>query len=151
MLSPDVIARRRVIERIVLFKGKGEIWLNGKIKRLLFDDLVDLTQAVEMIDLEATGKVLRPQFRTPIKNRAACQIDKLEAGDADLYDGSQGPAPFDVGKWYLRVEIDGNVWHNWFGRLDELVKLLNVILREAQGDPYQPNPSIIVPGVVGHA
>lgn len=151
MLPAKEIASRRVIERIVLSKGKGEIWLNGKIKRIVFDDLVDLVQLVEMLDLEFTGKVIRPQFRTPIKNRAACQIDQLEAGDADLYDDSAGPAPFDVGRWYLRVEIAGNVWHNWFGRLDELEKLLHVILREAQGDPYQPNPSILIPHQVGHA
>lgn len=150
MLAPEEISRRRIIERIVLTKGKGEIWLNGTIQRLQFDDLADLAQLVEMLDLKFTGKILRPSFRTPIKNRAACQFDELVAGDADLYDGTNGPAPSGVGRWYLKVEIDGNRWDNWFGRLDELQKLLHVILREAQGDPYNPNPSILVPAV-GHA
>jgi len=45
---------------------------------------------------------------------------------------------------YLKVEINGNEWEQWFGRLDELAKCLYIIVREAQGDKYEPKPSVFV-------
>lgn len=149
MLSADEIARRRMIEFISLDKEKGEIWAAGTIQRIRFDDLLDLVQAVEMLMLKLTGKVLNASFRPAITNRAALKIDKLIAGGPGLYDEAQGPCP-EPHAWYMRVEIDGNVWDNWFLRLDELVKLLYIIVREAQGDPYVPPISIAVP-VYPHA
>jgi len=143
------IARRRVIERLELSKGHGLITAHGITFRITYDDLLDLVQAVEMILLKLTGKVLHPKFRPTVKNRAALAVSRMVGGDVSLYDGSQGPAPVDdvtsceitqtfVKTHYLLVEIHGNRWDNWFGRLDELVKCLYIIVREAQGNPYVP-------------
>lgn len=149
-LTSAEIGQRRIIEHIAITQGVGEIWLNGKIERLRFDDVVDLAEACELLLLKHSGKMLNAKLRPAVKNRAACQFDVLKAGDASLYDGSDAPAQ-SVGAWYLCVEIDGDRWDNWFTRLDELVKMLYIIVKEAQGDPYLPPPSIVVPGVVGHA
>lgn len=160
------IARRRVIERLELSKGHGIVVAHGTVFRVVYDDLLDLVQAVEMIMLKLTGKVLRPQFRPKIRNRAALAADRIVGGDYSLYDGSQGPAPVEsstpceitqkhIKTHYLLVEIDGSRWDNWFGRLDELVKCLYVIVREAQGDPYVPKLQSAVRSAisseVGHA
>jgi hypothetical protein len=136
MYSPEEIASRRLVEFIALDKGRGEIWAAGTIQRIQIDDLLDFVQAVEMIMLKLTGKVLNPSFRPQIKSRAGLAYDVLQAGGADLYDGGQGPAPQGVGHWYLRCEIDGNRWDVWFARLDELIKALYNIVEEAQADPY---------------
>lgn len=149
-LTSAEIGQRRVIEHIAITQGKGEIWLNGKIERFTLDDLVDFAEMCELLLLKHSGKMLNAKLRPAVKNRAACQFDVLRAGDFSLYDGSDAPAQ-SVGSWYMRVEIDGNRWDNWFTRLDELVKMLYIIVREAQGDQYMPPPSIVVPGVVGHA
>lgn len=149
-LTSAEIGQRRVIEHIAITQGKGEIWLNGKIERFTLDDLVDFAEMCELLLLKHSGKMLNAKLRPAVKNRAACQFDVLRAGDSSLYDGSDAPAQ-SVGSWYMRVEIDGNRWDNWFTRLDELVKMLYIIVREAQGDQYMPPPSIVVPGVVGHA
>ena len=151
MLSPDEIARRRLVEFVALDKGRGEIWAAGTIQRIQYDDLLDLVQAVEMVMLKLTGKVLRSGLRPAITNRAALSIDTLRAGGAELYDGSQGPAPHDVGHWYLMVEIDGNRWDVWFARLDELIKALYAVVAEAQADPYVAPIAVTVPRVNGHA
>lgn len=143
------IARRRVIERLELSKGRGLIVAHGRTFNIVYDDLLDLVQAVEMIMFKLTGKALLPKFRPNITNRVALTVTRLVGGDASLYDSSQGPAPVPdytpceitqtfVRTHYLCVEIDGNRWDNWFGRLDELVKCLYIIVREAQGDPYVP-------------
>lgn len=148
-MTSSEISRRRIIEHISIDGKTGEIWLNGKIERFTLDDVVDMAQMCEVLMLKHSGKMLNSKFRPAVKNRAACRFDVLKAGDATLYDGNDAPAvPY--GSWYLRVEIDGNRWDNWFTRLDELVKLLYIIIKEAQGDPYQPAPSIMVPGVIGH-
>lgn len=149
-LTSAEIGQRRIIEHIAIEQGKGEIWLNGKIERFTLDDLVDFAEMGEMLMLKHSGKMLNAKLRPAVKNRAACQFDVLKAGDASLYEGSDAPVQ-SAGSWYLRVEIDGNRWDNWFTRLDELVKMLYIIIKEAQGDPYLPPPSIVVPGVVGHA
>ena len=108
-----------------------------------YDDLLDLVNAVEMLMLKLTGKILRKEFRPAITDRDALKITDLRAGDYSLYDESEGPAAQepeqtcnvteDVLKThYMRVEIGGTVWHNWFCRLDELIKCLYIIAREAQ-------------------
>jgi hypothetical protein len=144
MLTADEIARRRLIEFISLEKGKGEIWAASTIQRIRFDDLLDLVQAVEMLMLKLTGKVINAKLRPGITNRAALKIDSLIAGGPGLYDEAQGPSP-EPHAWYMRVEIDGSVWDNWFLRLDEMVKLLYIIVKEAQGDPYVPPISVVIP------
>lgn len=144
------IGQRRIIEHIAINGRQGEIWLNGKIERFTVDDIVDMAQLCETLMMKHSGKALHAKFRPAVKNRAACQFDVLKAGDASLYEGEDAPLGCET-NWYMHVEIDGNVWHNWFTRLDELTKLLYIIVKEAQGDPYQPRPSILIPGVVGHA
>ncbi|GMV70108.1 MAG: hypothetical protein AMXMBFR76_25470 [Pseudomonadota bacterium] len=151
MYSAEEIARRRLVEFIALEKGRGEIWAAGTIQRVTFDDLLDLVQAVEMVMLKLTGKVLNPKLRPRIASRAGLACDVLLAGGAELYDGSQGDAPQGVGHWYLRVEIDGSRWDVWFARLDELIKCLYAIVREAQADQFIPQIAVTVPGVAGHA
>lgn len=150
-MNAEDIARARVIERLELANGKGEIWAGGKIFRVTYDDVLDLVQAVEMVMLKLTGKVLNPKLRPKIVSREGLAIDKLVAGGADLYDGETGEAPIGVGPWWLMVEINGTRWDNWVGRLDELVKCLYIVVREAQGDVYKPRPAIVVPEAVGHA
>ena len=150
MFSPDEIAERRIIESIAIENSKGEIWLNGKIERFTIDDVLDLAQLCEMLMLKHSGKMLHSKFRPAVTNRAALKFDTIKAGDASLYDGDDAPM-VSPGSWYMRVEIDGARWDNWFTRLDELVKLLYIVVKEAQGDPYTPPPSILVPGMVGHA
>lgn len=152
-LEPRQIAARRVIDRIDITGKKGVITVAGRQFELTFDDLVDLVQAIEMIMLKTSGKLLRPQFRPTIRNRKALTFDKLRAGDFSLYDGSDGAAP--VRQWeecpvvervlkmhYIFIEISGTKWHTWFARLDELIKALYIVVREAQGDPYVPAPAI---------
>lgn len=149
-LTSDQIGDRRIIERITIENGKGELWLNGKIERFRFDDVVDLAQMGELLMLKHSGKMLRRSLCPAITNRAACQHDVILAGDPSIYEGHDAPAGSAAG-WYMRIEIDGQRWDNWFTRLDEWVRLLYIVIREAQGTPYQPKPSIMVPGAVGHA
>ena len=154
-LEPQEIARRRVIERLDLAKGKGVIVCFGRTFTIVYDDLLDLAQAVEMIMVKLTGKVLNAKFRPVIRDRKALAPTRVVGGDYTLYDGSQGPAPLSgfidceitqraVKVHYLLVEIAGARWDNWFGRLDELVKCLYIVVREAQGDPYVTRPMIFV-------
>lgn len=156
-LAPVEIARRRIIEhfecRRMMGRWEAKITCTGTTFEVAFDDVLDLVQAVELIMLKLTGKLLREKFRPEVKNRAALRITKLEGGGAGLYTGSDAPLPefqaCDVTKLlvptsYLRIEIEGSVWENWFGRLDELVKCLYIVVREAQGDPYQAKPMVSV-------
>ena len=169
-LEPRIIAKRRVITRIALHDRKGVIVANGSLYRLHYADLLDLVQAVEMLMLKLTHKLLLPKFRAQVTNRAALKIDALEAGDYSLYDGSYGPAACEAEQTcnvtedvltthYMRVEIAGVTWHNWFCRLDELIKCLYVIVREAQEDaPDVPHETSRTPkrtvdlshGLIGH-
>jgi len=169
-LEPRQIAVRRVIKRIALHRQKGVIVVGGTLYTLHYNDLLDLVQAIEMLMLKLTGKLLRPQFRAKVTNRDALKIDQLEAGDHSLYDGSKGPPACEpeqtcnvtedvLTTHYLKIEIDGVTWHNWFCRLDELIKCLYVIVREAQGDEVPHETSARAPkrtvdlshGVIGHA
>src|SRR5262245_60898474 len=115
-LAPKEIARRRVIERLDLSKGKGVIVAHGKTFEIVYDDVLDLTHAVEMIMLRLTGKVLSAKFRPVIKDRKALVPDRVVGGDYSL-----GPSPAPVEAYvecpvterilkahYLRVEINGN-------------------------------------------
>lgn len=150
-LHPRIIAKRRVVKRASLGKKKGVLVLNGTLYTLHYDDLLDLCNACDMLMMRLTHKILRKELRPEITNRAALKIDRLEAGEYDLYDGSEGDAPLPaeqvctvtedtIKTHYLRVEIGGQVWHNWFCRLDELIKCLFNIIREAQAEylPSQP-------------
>ena len=141
-LEPRIIAKRRVVKRVELGDRKGVLVANGTLFRLHYDDLLDLCNAVEMIMLKLTHKLLRKEFRPAIRNRALLKGAKIVAGAYDLYDGKDAPCPpeqtcgvtEDVLKThYLRIELNGEVWDNWFCRLDELVKCLFVVIREAQG------------------
>lgn len=158
-IPPKEVARRRIIEVFECSSGRGRLVAYGRTFELRFDDILDLAQAVEMIMLKLTGKALRPKFRPEVKNLAALANPKLLGGDASLYDGPSHEQPLPavttcevtghaVKTHYLRVEIAGTVWHNWFGRLDELAKCLYIIVREAQGDPYEAKPMVMV-GAMG--
>lgn len=155
-IPPKEVARRRIIEEFAIDGGKGKLRAYGRTFELKFDDLLDLVQAVEMIMLKLTGKLLRPKFRPEIKNRAALRFTRMLGGDYSLASG-EAPLPVstvcevtghDVKTHYLLVDIDGSRWENWFGRLDELVKCLYVVIREAQGDPYEARPLVMV-GALG--
>jgi len=143
------IAHRRIIESMRLAHGRGEIQANGKIFYVVYDDVLDVVQAVEMVMLKLTGKLLTPKFRPAIRNRKALEPDKFFVGDVSLYDGALGEAPVEATQvcdvtgrllttHYMHCSIAGNRWDNWFCRLDELVKCLYIVVREAQGDPYVP-------------
>lgn len=171
-LEPRLIAKRRVIKRIALHRKTGVIVANGTLFNLHYGNLLDLVQAVEMLMLKLTGKLLLPKFRARVTNRGTLKIDRLEAGDYSLYDGSAGPAACEPEQMcsvtedvltthYLKVEIAGVTWHNWFCRLDELIKILYVIVREAQEQaasvPHETlsaRPPVkqinLSPGVIGH-
>lgn len=142
-MEPRIIAKRRVIKRIELGNRKGVLVANGTLFRLDYHDLLDLCNAVEMVMLKLTHKLLRQEFRPRITNRDALKDAKISAGAYDLYAGDEGAAPCPpeqecsvtedvLTTHYLRVELAGEVWHNWFCRLDELVKCLYVVIREAQ-------------------
>ena len=151
-LHPRIIAKRRVVSRISLGKKKGVIVLAGTLYKVSYDDLLDLCNACDLLMMKTTHKLLRKEFRPAITNRDALQIERLEAGGYELYDTSEGDAPCpaeqvctvteDVIKThYLRVEIGGQVWHNWFCRLDELIKCLFNIIREAQAEHLPSLPA----------
>jgi hypothetical protein len=157
-LKPVDIAHRRIVELIELKGGAGNIWANGKRFAITYDDLLDVVQAVEMIMLKLTGKVLRANLRPVITNRAALKVDNFFAGDYSLYDAAQGAAPFEAHQvcdvterllttHYMHCQIDDKRWDTWFCRLDELVKALYLIVREAQGDVYDA-PVMVGPPVV---
>lgn len=152
-LKPIDVAHRRIIDDIVLRNGAGEIHANGKRFLVTYDDLLDVAEAVESIMLKLTGKLLQPQFRPTITNRQALSADKFFAGDVGLYDGGLGEAPFGdvqicdvtgrlLTTHYMHCEIAGNRWDNWFCRLDELVKCLYIVIREAQGDQWKQKPMV---------
>lgn len=142
-LTPQDIARRRVIEHIDIANGKGLIRANGRRFQFTFDDVLDLVQCVEMVMLKLTGKVLATKFRPQIRNRAALKPTSLIAGDYSLYAGDSPVERFYacpvtervLKSHYLRIDIGGDVWDNWFCRLDELVKCLYIVVAEAQADP----------------
>jgi len=152
-LEPKEVARRRIIDEFVLDKGKGHIVVCGKRYNIeQMDDILDLGQFAEMIMLRHTGKVLRPQFRPYVKNRAALRPCVMRGGDYSL--GSQGaPLPattlcgvtgLPVPTHFLRTEIQGTVWESWFGRADELAKCAYNIVKEAQGDEYEHKPMALI-------
>lgn len=152
-LTPRDIARARVVDRIDITGKKGVIVVAGRQFQLTFDDVLDLVQAIEMIMLKTTGKLLGPKFRPTVRNRKALSFDELVAGDYSLYDGSDGVAPVRqfqecevveqvLKMHYIYIKIVGTKWHTWFARIDELIKALYIVVREAQGDPYVPAPAI---------
>lgn len=154
-IPPEEVARRRIIEDFAISEGKGKIVAHGRSFDIAYDDVLDIAQAVEMVMLKLTGKLLRPQFRPEVKNLKALQNPKVIGGDCSLYDGPSGEQPMPpsttcevtghiVKTHYMRVEIDGNRWDSWFGRLDELAKCLYVIVREAQGDPYTGGGALFI-------
>lgn len=130
------IGAARVLQAVDLHKRRGKITCAGKTFELVFDDLFDLAHALEMIDLKLTGKMLLPRFRPQPKSREGITPDILVGGDGDLYDGNDAPAS----GYFMRIEIDGTRWDNWFTRMDELIRLLYVVIQEAQGDPWTPAP-----------
>ena len=152
-LSQREVARRRIIEEFVLDNGKGKLVANGRAFDIHeCDDVLDLAQLVELVMLKTTGKLLKPKFRPAVTDRPALRPCKMVGGDYSL---ASGPSPLPatttcevtgecVKTHYLKVEIQGNEWENWFGRLDELAKCLYIIVREAQGDKYVPKPSAFV-------
>lgn len=149
------VCRRRIIQDFAAQAGSAKIQADGKTFDIRYDDLADLAQAVEMIMLRLTGKLLRSDLRPEIKRRSLLVPTKVIGGDYSLYRGDDASMPavtvcdvtgHDVRTHYLRVEIDGNAWDNWFGRLDELCKCLYIVVREAQGDPYVPKPLIYAHG-----
>lgn len=166
-ISPKEVARRRIIEEFALDGGKGKIVANGRTFEIHeCDDVLDLAQLVELIMLRLVGKVLNPKYRPALTDPKALRPCKVVGGDYSLASGSP-PIPATttcevtgecVKTHYLKVEIQGNTWEQWFGRLDELAKCLYIIVREAQGDKYVPQPSVFVGGKgaiviheVGHA
>lgn len=134
-LTQDDIARLRLIDRIEIDGKQGIIAAGGQVFRVSFDDLLDVVQAVEMIMLRLTGKLLNRKFVPALTNREALKVTRLVAGGPQAYDGALGDAP-EPEAHYMLVEIEGNRWDNWFLRLDELIKCLYIIVREAQADPY---------------
>jgi len=165
-LTAKEIARRRLVERFECSggkgqRGKGQIMLVAKSFKIDFDDALDLAQAVEAISWRLTGKVLNANLRPVIKSREALKFTRIVGGDFSAYDGAAKPPISNyticdvtghvVRTSYLRVEIEGNVWENWFGRLDELLKCLYIIVREAQGDPYVPAVGEVVRPIVAQA
>lgn len=160
-IPPIEVARRRIIRDFAISfdgtAGKGKVVAGAQAGRsfdFTFDDVLDLAQLAETLMFKTAGKLLRPNLRPKITNRAALRPTRVVGGDYSLYDGKDGqPLPPQtlcevtgeiVPTHYLLVEIEGNVWHNWFGRLDELAKCLYIIVREAQGDPYVPQPMAMV-------
>lgn len=152
-LKPIDIAHRRIVELIDLRNGRGWIWANGRRYWVTYDDLLDVVQAVEMIMMKLTGKVLSPKFRPEITNRAALKVESFFAGDYSLYDAQSGPAPSEATQLcdvterlltthYMHCQIDDKRWDTWFCRLDELVKALYLIVAEAQGDVYEASPMV---------
>lgn len=162
-IPPKEVARRRIVQQFSLAAGVGHIVANGrefKIERC--DDVLDLAELAEMLMMRLAGKMLKPELRPKVRDRGLLRPCLMRGGDWSL--GADAPLPavttcevtgLQVPTHFLRVEINGNVWENWFGRLDELAKCLYVIVREAQGDPYQPKAAVMVgargPLVVGHA
>lgn len=131
-LTQDEIARLRVITAIEMHgSGYGVIEAGGRTFRISFRDLLDVVQAVESIMLKLTGKVLNRKFVPALTNRDALAITALQAGGPDIYDGALGESP-EPEAHYMRVEIGETRWDQWFTRLDELIKCLYNIVREAQ-------------------
>lgn len=152
-IPPKEVARRRIIEQFVLEDGKGFLIVNGKTYKIeSIDDVVDLGQLAEMVMLRQTGKILMPKFRPFVRDRAALRPCIMRGGDYALgAEGSPLPAVticsvtgHPVPTHYLRVEIQGTVWENWFGRVDELAKCAYIIVREAQGEKYEAKPMVLI-------
>jgi len=153
-IPPIEVARRRIIQEFALDQsGKGKLVCYGRTFNIeQCDDVLDLAQLVELIMLKLTGKLLRPKFRPSVTDRAALKHSKMFGGGIKLaVTPPIMPAVskcdvtgHDVLTHYLYVEIEGNVWENYFGRLDELAKCLYIIVREAQGDKYQAKPTAFV-------
>lgn len=146
-IPPKEVARRRIIEEFEASNGKGKMVCYGRTFDFTYDDVLDIAQLAETVMLKLTGKLLRPQFRPKVTDPKALRPTKIIGSDYSLYDGPSGEQPLPavttcevtghaVKTHYLRVEIQGNRWDSWFGRLDELAKCLYIIVREAQGDPY---------------
>ncbi len=134
MLTTQEIADRRIIDRIELANGKGQLVCGGgRIFALAYDSLPDLIHAVEMVNLKLTGKMLSLKVVPKLHNQGALVGARIVGGGADLYPGSDPHQRF--GHW-CRVEINGNVYDNWFTRLDELIKCLYRVVKDEQKDAY---------------
>lgn len=152
-IPPKEVARRRIIDEFALENGKGKIVCHGRTFEInQCDDVLDLAQLAELLMMRVAGKLLNPKLRPTVTNRAALRPCKMTGGDYSL---ASGPAPLpavtvcdvtghDVKTHYLRVEINGEAWDNWFGRLDELAKCLYIVVREAQGEPFEGRPMVMV-------
>lgn len=158
-IPPKEVARRRIIEDFALSfasgKGKGKLVCNGQTFDFTFDDVLDIAQLCEMVSLRTVGKLLRPQFRPTVKTRAPLRPTRVRGGDYSLYDGKDQPLPpqtvcdvtgHAVTTWYMEVTIGEDIWHSWFGRLDELTKCVYRIVREAQGEKVPSKPSLFIGG-----
>jgi hypothetical protein len=134
-LTQDDIADLRLIERIELSNGHGVIEVGDRMFNITYHDLLDVVHAVEMIMLKLTGKVLNRKFVPELKDRRALSTLLIQAGDADLYDGQVGECPEPDAAHYMLVTLsNGTRWDQWFNRMDELIKCLYNVVREAQDD-----------------
>lgn len=136
MLPANQIADLRIIDRIELANGKGQLVCGGgRIFALAYDSLPDLIHAAEMVNLKLTGKMLSLKVVPKLHNPAALAGARIIGGGAGLYDGAQGEPVQRFGHW-CRVEINGNVYDSWFTRLDELIKCLYAVVKDEQKDPF---------------
>lgn len=142
-LYAQIIARKRIIDRLDLSSGKGVIVADARLFEITFDDVLDLTQAVEMIMLKLTGKVLDHRRRPLVTNRTALKALSIVGGDFSL-----GPTPAPVlamqkcdvtdvlmQTHFLRIELADAVFENWICRLDELIKALYILIADVQSPP----------------
>jgi hypothetical protein len=114
--------------------GVSRKWNTPRRYNVAFDDLWDLTEAMEAITLEHGGRVYKAQ--APVINAEKLKLERIIAGPISIAETDLPPDWTPGQGFYMRVDLadgQGTQYHNFFLHLEDLVALLHQAVRDAQG------------------
>lgn len=119
------------IEALELEGKRGRIQIKGAPFELRFDDCLDLVVALEKVAYIKGCRLLRPERRAAVVNRAALALDKTLAGRPHVTPEIPPDGLEDC--FYLGVWTPGEIWHNWIFYLEDAFIALHRMNRVLQG------------------
>lgn len=133
-MTPEQIGLARIIENIYFPTKTGNLWVNGKGHQITFDTLEGFVSAIEAIDYVNTGMILKQKFREIVVVGDLLEPDVFMIGRHDLYEGNEDIPDNAEECFYMRVDMGKFTYHNWFTRMDELIKITYNIIRDIQDE-----------------
>jgi len=110
----------------------GRIQIRGRAFNLRFDDCLDLVQALEKVGLVVGARMLFPERRAAIVNRAKLELVSVQAGKDAAPEGERAPEGLED-CYYLGVTTPADVWHNWIFYIEDAYIVLHRMNRLLQG------------------